>query len=599
MVNNRKFERNKNMKNKIYVLALTALLGLGTITTVASCAGGGLGKVEADSIKFTKDAVTEIEVGETIDLAQFVKVSPEDCKWKVEAKTANIKVKGTKITGTAAGAFKVQITAGVDEMLKNYSGVVVSHELANLKKAAANLEKGNYTAALQNEDGLLSIAWHDSDYFGYLTFDDDENPIVDGLFTLKSGKTAEYTITGNWDLDETTMLPSGGKFAVEPTYCAPLDLYDFGAPIELEGDEFADNEDTPDVVMDADAFDNLAPILCGVDIASIEKGLSATVSTIYASADEAGNIKLELTTKSNKSICELDIINVGTTKIADVEDYAASGKEPEQLKFTAFESLMAEGLEKKNYTLNGAIEIGYYDANDVWHTTDNKTVLSSIYENWGELEPKTFTAYVDGETDYSIDNDTKAVSGHTVKDETFYYIDGTLGEDGTTYTWETEAGTSETVNSIWVNNLSMSNQGYTSHAAFAIGDYEPEMIASINWAAIETGKDGKITATATPYGDEGHALALGMALVPQLGNGYAWMMSTLSASAYPSAHWYDFFDRQEYVVDPSAKTVTINTTLQGLTSSGSTYYGVRFVVEIGSIGTSTLPTGYPDAAFVA
>lgn len=586
-------------KNNIYVLALTALLGLGTITTVASCGGPSMGSTEATGIKFSRDAVTEIEVGETIDLAKFVTVAPEDAKWRVEAKTSNIKVKGTKITGTAPGAFKVTIFAGVTELPKNYSGVVISHNLAKLKKAMTEVEKGNYTAVLADGEELLSIAWHDQDYFGFLTFDDTNTPFLSGLFNTAAGHVAEYAITGAWEIDD-NFLPVDGTFNVLPGLNPSLDLFVLGGGFELTGEEFADDEDTPELIMDVDYFDKLAPIWCGVDSESIENGLKTTISALYASYDETANeVKIAIASKT-KDICTLTLTNIGTTKLAPVEKFIADKKEPEQLAFEGFNSLMTEAIEKKNYSLNGTVEIGYYDKTNVWHATDNKTVLADVYENWGEMEPASYECKVDDETYYSKDLATNAISGYTKKDDTFYYVDGTISdEEAGTYTWEAEASTSDVLTSIWVNNLSMNQQGYTSHAAFAIGDYTEEMLASINWSSVTADKSGNIVATATPYGDEGHALALGMALIPQIGNGYAWMMSTLSSSAYPSAHWYDFFDTQEYVYNPTEKTITINTTLDGLSAVGNQYYGVRFIVEIGNVGTTTLPEFFPSAAFVA
>ena len=583
-------------KNRLLVLAMATILGLG----MTACGGTGsstsdpmdMGDVECTSIKFSRNAVTEIEVGESFDLADYVTVSPSDCKWRVEAKTSNVKVEGTVVTGLDSGDFKVTVYAGSLEQPKNYTGLVISHELAALKKASAKIEKGNYTAILSDgEDALLS-AWHNENYFAYITADEDsKDTYVEGLFNTASGKTAEFTIDGDWKLDANN-LPTNGNFSVGSRYYATLDLYTMGEGIEFEGDEFEDDADTTEMVISTDNFDAIAPTLVGTNTATLEKALSSTITDIYVAYDDkADTIKFSLT-NNGKDLCYLTLSNFGSTSISYVDAYIKDKKEPEQLKNTAFETLMTEAVSSKNYTIKGEVQIGYYDTKEVWHTTDNKSVLNSVYSNWG-LAPVTSTQIVDGETSYSIEDENKEVIGYTKKDNTLYYVGGTYTE-GKGYKWETEE--SKSIDSIWTAGLSYTYGGYTSHAALSLADYTSEFMANINWASVET-EENVTTAVATPYGDAGYAMALGMALIPMYGTTNAYLMSTLYSTSYPTAKWYDFFNTQEYVVDSTNDTITINTTLEGVASVSNTYYGVRYVVTISDIGESVLPEGFPADAF--
>ncbi len=582
-------------KNRLLVLAMATILGLG----LAACGGVtsssfDMGDVECTSIKFSRKAVTEIEVGETIDLADYVTVSPSDCKWRVEAKTTNVKVEGTKVTGVDSGSFKVTVYAGSTEQPKNYSGLVISHELAALKTAAAKIENGNYTAILSDKDNdnLLTV-WHNKDYFAYVTADDENSPeYVEGLFNTAGGKTAEFTIDGNWSLND-KKLPTGGNFSVGSRYYSSLDLYTMGESINFEGDEFEDDKDTPDQVISTTNFDAIAPIMVGTNTATLANAYGATVTSIYVDYNkDEDTIKFTLANKDT-DLCYLTLSNFGTTSISEVDAYIKDKKEPEQIKNTAFETLMTSAVTSKNYTLNGEIQVGYYDDADVWHTTDNKSVLNDVNSNWG-LSPVTSLQIVDGETSYSIENAENAVSGYTKKDGKLYYVGGEY-KNGS-YTWETEVSESETVQSIWTPGLTYTYSGYTAHAALSLADYTSEFMANINWAEVET-KDNVTTAFATAHGDNGYAMALGMALVPMYGTVNAWQMSTLYSKSYPTAQWYDFFDEQEYIVDSTKGTITINTTLDTIATDNTRYYGVRYVVTISDIGTSTLPAGYPDVAF--
>ena len=120
-------------KQKLFVLSLAAIFTCGVVA--CGTTGGetessfNYGDVEATKIAFARNTVYELEVGETIDLAEYVIMTPVDAKWNVvplEGQSDCVKIEGTKITGVAAGEFKVRVQAGSNGLVKNYIGTVTS-----------------------------------------------------------------------------------------------------------------------------------------------------------------------------------------------------------------------------------------------------------------------------------------------------------------------------------------------------------------------------------------------------------------------------------------------------------------------------------------
>ncbi|MCQ2771703.1 MAG: hypothetical protein MJ238_00280 [Bacilli bacterium] len=549
------------------------------------------GTVEAEKIVMSRNAVTEISIGETIDLAENVKVTPEDVKWnvvEVESYEGIVKIDGTKITGVKAGHFKVRIVAGPSLASKVYEGDVISQAIKDARSLFAAMDEFNYTASLLSnetakkyEDRLYTIACHNENYFSFINEDGE----FEGMMKSGKGHSLQYTYGGaSLDLDQTTHLPYGGTLEVEAGYYADLSLYTFTTPMAIRDDLISESDDVDGIVLDVDAtlLETIFATTLGVDYEALKAEVGTIKScTIEYNPSKEAAAHLYFSDKNNKDLCELLIENVGSTSIKEVEDYIKSKEEPALPVFQAFNDAMNDINSKKNYKMTGKISIGSYNKAGAWVETTNATAIATMAEDWQGITPASYTVYVDGENYIAYDDSTgnATVYGY---DNGLYYNTG-VNNNGV-YTWE-EKQAIEGFDSIWSEGLAISDQGYTSAAAITPVDISGEELESICWATI-TEKDGVTVGESSVYGDYGYFCQIAMSMVPDYGSGIAFMFSTLYSTAYPTAQWYDFMDGVDAFVDTNNNTVTIATSLSGMIQVGNAVYGVRLETTFSDVGTS-------------
>lgn len=587
-------------KNKLFTLSLAALMTIG----MAACGGSvkpfDYGTVDAEKMTLTRNAVTEISIGEEIDIADNVKITPEDVKWNVvpvDGYEGIVAINGTKIKGIKAGHFKVRIVAGPSQLGKIYEGDVISQAIKDARALFASLDDDmNYTASLltakeadKYEDRLLTMAFHNEDYFGFI----NEDGNYEGMMRSGKGHTLNYEYN-NAKVDATTHLPANGTLVVNKGYYSDLSLYPFGTPMGFTESEIVENDDVDGIVLDfdSDSFETLVNVTLGVEFAALvsEVGNIKTATLEYTPKTDAA-AHIYFGDKSGSELCELLIENIGSTNIKEVDTYIASKAEPELEHNTAFNTAIGAINAAKNFTIEGSISVGSYNKNGAWVESTNRTVLTNMEENWG-ITPAAFTAKVDGENYLSTDG-AGNYSLYAPNGGSLNYVAGT--ETDGVITWDEPQAMG--IDSVWTEGIAIEDSGYIAPAAFVPVDLAGEELDAICWTEIETTSEGTV-ASASPYGDSGYFCALTMAMVPELGSGIAWMFSTLYSEAYPTAVWYDFMDATEAKVANNGE-VTLATSLSGMIQVGSSVYGVRFEVSFKNIGTTASLASTVSAAFGA
>lgn len=576
-------------KQKLFVLTLAAMMSCGVVACGGNGGNGGdtessfnYGDVEATKIAFARNTVYELEVGETIDLAEYVIMTPVDAKWNVvplEGQSDCVKIEGTKITGLAAGEFKVRVQAGSNGLVKNYIGTVTSKLLKKTRQMVDAMENDmNYTVALTNpkqKDEIYAVAYHSKNYFAYAETDG-----IVGLLRSGKGHTLEFSYTGaDLDIDLDNYLPKGGTLEVATGFQPDLSLYTMTMPMGLDGSEFADT-DEGDIEVTKSAISTILNVGVGVDFTALQQEFG-TINAGYLTFPEDGDDALIQLYSGTKPVVNLWIGNIGSTVIDPIDNYIKSKEEPVAPTFPEFDEFLNEANHCKNMTIDGKVSVGYTGANGAWVETNNKTVLSAMEENWGTI-PGSYTSKIDGDQSWSIDNDSKGVQMYGMDDGSLVAIDGVLNGGAYEYSKQTVSGFS----TIWDEGLSINNDGIVSPAGFTPVDLADEELASIAWSAVEE-KNGVINAISSPYGDYGFFMSDSIALIPQVGYFYANLFSGLYSPDFDQIVWYDFMNETEVSYDKAAKKLTIANSLDSMAQSGSQYYGVRFEVSIYNVGTTS------------
>lgn len=601
------------------VLSIAVIAGMGVgltscVTDGESTTSGGdsttSSTVEVNNIVIARETPTYVAVGETIDYAEYISTTPEGAPITITSDSENITIDGTKVTGVGLGDYTIMIHAGSKQ--RGWPGKVVSTEKAYVIDYLSTLGN-NYSGYMYGYDPsdlsrpyVFSDVLHNENYSVDYRYNTAKADIVVKMGDEATPKTYSGTYEG-YTQDAKTGVVDGttGTVTLNPGITSNYDFTLYGTKItakEADFEDVVDEEGNPVGISVSEELVDSVYTAQGINYAYWQSAFSqllgqkleavyqvipllnadfpedqvptkddyvgvsfATLLPIFEGNQYGVAVQLQLTDKGTSNIEVIDKV---------VEDQI----EPTPLKFDAFDTKMAGLLEGKNYTIEGHLNIGYYNKT-TWVDAD-ATGLAGIKEQWGIAPAKTI-AYVNGENYLAYSGLTGEVSyEYYHKDgEVLYGQAGKYNHDTKAYT-VTNADTQLGIDSIWLPGIQI--DGYM--APITVADFTPEALKAISYQSVE-GEN----ASATSPGDQGHLTLLTMALIPSIGYGTSAMFSTLYSTANAQMKFYDFFNNT--TVKVTADTIELETSISGLgyDSKGElldAYMGIK----ISAIGSTTVPT---------
>ncbi len=597
------------------VLSIAVIAGMGVGLT--SCATDGesttttSSTVEVDKITIAGDTPTYVGVGETIDYADYISTTPEGAPITITSDSENITIDGTKVTGVGLGNYTIMIHAG--DKQRGWPGKVVSADKAYVIDYLSTLGN-NYSGFIygydpENLTDRLSIfkdVLHNENYSVDYRYNTAKADIVVKMGDEATPKTYSGTYEGYTQDSETGVVDgTTGTVTLNPGITSNYDFTLFGTKItakEADFEDVVDEEGNPVGISVSEELVDSVYTAQGINYAywqsAFSQLLGQKLEAVYQvipliSADfpedqvptKDDYVGVSFATllpifEGNQYgvAVQLQLTDKGTSHIEVIDKVVEDQIEPTPLKFDAFDTKMAGLLEGKNYTIEGHLNIGYYNKT-TWVDAD-AAGLAGIKEQWG-IEPAKTIAYVNGENYLGYSGLTGEVSyEYYHKDgEVLYGQAGKYNHDTKAYT-VTNADKQLAIDSIWLPGIQ--SNGYM--APFTVADFTPEALKAISYQSVE-GEN----ASATSPGDQGNLTLLTMALIPSIGYGTSAMFSTLYSTANAQMKFYDFFNNTTIKV--TADTIELETSISdlGYDSQGElldAYMGIK----ISAIGSTTVPT---------
>lgn len=605
----------KSKKLNALILAAVACSGLALITSCNNSHGNSVESssvssegVSATSISFSKTSVTDIAIGDTIDLDKYVTIAPATATYTVTTSSDAVTIKDHIVTGVKAGTFRLSIQAGSNGIKKNYpssgNGYVQSAERTALMSYVKDLAN-NYTAAMTSGGESVSTTLHNENYYLRPEFD-STGKFKDFGGLIKAGDSKSYAFSYLYDANYTGL---GGTLTVKPGQQVDISKTYMGQVCPITTSDFTDAFDTDGnataVTLSADTIANLTKAAFVFDVDAINSAIKITKPTYTAQmiSDTASKVSmLEIDAFSSGSSTAGWTILIGDkndSSLKDFDNYIAAKTVPTPLANTAFNTAVTDIVtNKKAYKQESKTLVGYYDNSDKWVEGDS-TAISNASSDWSFSE-NNYTAYVNGTDYYSADKDGN-VQAAVIHNSKLYSISGTASKatDGTTsVAYTAEAFTSLT--DIWTANIASSFTDKTGavvakgRSPFTLIDLSATALSAINYTDVST---DTLTYDLNGYGDAGFIYEEIVALTPFQGAYYDAIMTTLYSSNDATLKWYDFFDSASITVAlDNAKAVTGFTFELYLGSAveqaDESLAGLRWTTTISAIGTDNVPTDY-------
>lgn len=406
------------------------------------------------NIAFARSTPTEITLGETIDLSQYVTVTPSDASWQIldlAEGTSNVSISGHTITGTGLGSFRVQVVGYNDQtQKKNLEGTVVSEEKAALNELFSSIDSWTTSIYYQGEkiqSAYVTESYWYSSYYGF------------GSLSLSDGYDYQITDSDGDEIPDTVEQGVNDFSAYFPSLGFPYSSSHL-TQVELSNGSFATRIASPY----NDTFT--------YDLAQLA-GYSPTYSN---SILEIGALEVSLDDVNDPSVVTIKILNgnlresgyvyelsaINSTSIAYIEDYIASGTIPDKLVPTELIKCHEAINASKNVTLS---------INCFWSDSSGYSIdMPSDASGYGLNEYDT-TVYLDDSSAYITSSSANVAASYAPKsgesDGNFYY---SYSEAGGAWSTATDTG------------YAVSDGLY---ANFGYGIFDEEFLTSLAYSSHE------------------------------------------------------------------------------------------------------------------
>ena len=269
------------------------------------------------NITFASGIPSVFEVGDVIDLNDYVTIAPSTESFSLTVKEAYasvISVNGTKITMKKAGAFLVTIHSGTNDYKKAFEGTVQSDSLAALTQTLSTVGK-NYTVSGFGDSATTQFTFHSEKYFASPA----NNGYYSGVLLASDAHTYSFVLGS----DLTTLEVKAG-------YQGALANYYLGEAFPLTGANFADefdaNGDSTGYLVDKTA-DDIANI--GLYAIGDDYGTALGADSLKAKATNNGVSFWFFSGTTQEMAFSLSAI--GTTTVQSLESYVSGTAVPDKL----------------------------------------------------------------------------------------------------------------------------------------------------------------------------------------------------------------------------------------------------------------------------
>lgn len=141
-------------------------------------------------------AIHQIVVGGTVDIAQYLVLTPSDASWTYAlGETDAVTAEGTVLTAVFPGTFSLTLSAGGKET--TLEGSVISQEMSDLDDFDAENGLGsctNYLVDFYHEDALIAKAYHNDSFVYRKSFD---GSFVNGGYLVSMNDESCYSFTAD------------------------------------------------------------------------------------------------------------------------------------------------------------------------------------------------------------------------------------------------------------------------------------------------------------------------------------------------------------------------------------------------------------------
>ena len=615
------------MKKKFTLgLALAAVLSTGlvlgacapTATSTDSSSSTSTSEQQgytATRVNIAMNLPTQVVIGSTVDFDEYITVAaPESGTFGLNVTTGNGTVDGHKVTVTGSGTLTVQIIGANDSIIRALDFDTVSesaNEVINFLTSLSNdyllLLDSGIPSNMQEGAYVSGEIYHRPQYFAYLagyTLASQEESVVCavymGVLDTNAGRSYNFSYYEGWN----ATLAAGGmiqsldsrntaydNLKVEPG--AINNTFYLSQPLSIRASSVSYDEATETVSIDNTALNQI--IQCGYGLVDLSMEILAdygyvsntlTIARDEETGEEIG-LLIDLLNEDAELICEILITNDGeSNKLAPVEDYIASNKEPDPIENTALDSFIADVRTNKTpYTVTSktgyeqmSLTTGKYS-----EITDANTL--QVFDNIGAstFAPEGTThTYVNGTTVYS-EGGTNREAYVPNDDGILYYIASQdSGEN-----WKSQQFGQSADETVWGANP----YGYKifqgsedlGYQYLSLGALTDEILSGIVYTGFNTSTTGVVTADWTGSGFGSFILGS----IPFTGYIYeGWTRANMSQSS--SEDWSMYLNGS-LEFDPNNKTLSVDTYLI-VTSDDDYYYGIHNVIEFSDFGTDNVPT---------
>ncbi len=617
---------------------------------------------ESPAITFDRNAPTMIKLGETFNLDDIITVAPAGATYTISSNNDVVSINGHSITVNKLGTIDIKVTHGTaTNIIRSWQAQAVSEDFYAIHETLSTV-KDNYTMTATYISGTGSTSLteiiHNEDYYmiclgrGLALGNGGYADLFQGMIEYPNGHTYnaymehDFIVGPNgtpiYTTDDPVLEIQNGMTRPKESYVLGIDLeFPSGAIIETP-DEDDPTKGTISMSVGLDENGNVDSDLVNYAEQWLLYGTSLAYDVVDLSASlQAQGINFGKYAYNEMSILDgditasfydingnevrLDMTEIGTTKIDVIEEKLESGVEPTPLKFEALNDFMTsingagESPVHSSFTLKGEIYAGGVanisipqlgvDGGFFHAASEEAATRLAAWSNGylGQMvEYGAWTATVEGETYYSVNDETGKVDAYLKGDDGYLYNVYSGSEDALT----ARSFSDSTDSTIWDGMLSVvysdadGGNATPSYLSLTPGVFTEERLGEIDYSIVQDQGEGSWVALATPYGDAQRLLTWFITAIPQAGSLAYLFLSGLSSVGGEMA-WYDFFDSVQINLYPDGNGGNILQMIMVTTGFGVydtvdtavaanealDLTGTEYELAPGSLGTQQMDTG--------